>query len=168
MPILSNPRHEIFAQELAAGKSASEAYEAAGYRANRGNATSLKQQESISKRVDELLAQREKTAQKATEMAAERLSVDREWVMRRLKENAERALQAIPTRDMDGEPIGEYRYEGSVANRALELLGKELGMFIDRKETGSPGDFDRLDSGKLREEIVREANELGIDLGRLN
>lgn len=29
---------------------------------------------------------------------------------------------------------GEYKYDGSVANRALELLGKELGMFVDRSE----------------------------------
>lgn len=31
--------------------------------------------------------------------------------------------------------------QGNVANRALEVLGKELGTFIDRKEVGRPGDF---------------------------
>jgi hypothetical protein len=31
--------------------------------------------------------------------------------------------------------------QGNVANRALEVLGKELRMFIDRKEFGRPGDF---------------------------
>jgi hypothetical protein len=39
-----------------------------------------------------------------------------------------------PVLDSEGRPTGEYRYGGNVANRALELLGKELGMFIDRSE----------------------------------
>lgn len=43
-------------------------------------------------------------------------------------------MQAAPVTDRDGMPTGEYRYDGSVANRALELLGKELGMFIDRSK----------------------------------
>jgi phage terminase small subunit len=38
---LNNPRHERFAQELAAGNSADAAYEAAGYRKHRGNAARL-------------------------------------------------------------------------------------------------------------------------------
>ena len=36
----------------------------------------------------------------------------------------------------------DYVYNGSVANNALELLGKELGMFIDRKEVGGPNEFE--------------------------
>jgi hypothetical protein len=55
----------------------------------------------------------------------------------RLVENVERAMQAEPVRrkvgDREEEVPGEYVYNGSVANKALELLGKELGMFIDRK-----------------------------------
>lgn len=35
--------------------------------------------------------------------------------------------------DSDGNPIGEYRYNGSVANKALELLGKHFGMFLDKQ-----------------------------------
>ncbi len=37
MSILSNPRHERFARELAAGKTAEEAYAAGGYRPSRQN-----------------------------------------------------------------------------------------------------------------------------------
>jgi hypothetical protein len=40
--------------------------------------------------------------------------------------------QNVPVLDRDGRPTGEYRYEGQVANKALELLGKEIGMFVDR------------------------------------
>jgi hypothetical protein len=39
--------------------------------------------------------------------------------------------------DEGGKPTGEYRYDGKVANRALELLGKQQGMFIDRHEVGA-------------------------------
>lgn len=54
MPVLSNPKHERFAQELAKGKTADEAYQLAGYRANRGNAATLKAKQSVSDRVQEI------------------------------------------------------------------------------------------------------------------
>lgn len=54
MGALANPRHERFAQELAKGKTADEAYQEAGYAENRGNATRLKANESVAARVVEL------------------------------------------------------------------------------------------------------------------
>lgn len=70
------------------------------------------------------------------------------------------ALQARPVRGKEGEEQGEYQYQGNVGNRALELLGNELGMFINRKEVGKPGDFasmtdDELDA-QIAEFIARE------------
>ena len=43
--------------------------------------------------------------------------------------------------DKERKPTGEYRYDGNVANRALELLGKQQGMFIDRHEVGQANEF---------------------------
>jgi phage terminase small subunit len=54
MPPLPNPRHERFAQALFEGKTADEAYELAGYKANRGNASRMKANDSILKRLAEL------------------------------------------------------------------------------------------------------------------
>jgi phage terminase small subunit len=54
MPTLANPRHESFAQALARGMSAAAAYVEAGYKANTGNASTLKADQSISQRVAEL------------------------------------------------------------------------------------------------------------------
>lgn len=51
MAALSNARHERFAQELAKGKSQSEAYEAAGYRPSRSAATRLAADVNICERV---------------------------------------------------------------------------------------------------------------------
>lgn len=55
MPILSNSKHELFAQGLAQGKSASAAYIDAGYEANAGNAGRLNRNEHVRARVEELL-----------------------------------------------------------------------------------------------------------------
>jgi hypothetical protein len=53
---------------------------------------------------------------------------------------------------------GEYVYNGSVANKALELLGKEFGMFIDRKEVGRPNEFARMSDEEL-DAFLRESIE---------
>ena len=53
---IQNPRYERFAQELAAGKTADAAYEAAGYRKHRGNAARLSANERIKDRVREIQA----------------------------------------------------------------------------------------------------------------
>lgn len=93
---------------------------------------------------------------------AERAIVSKEWVISRLVENVNRAMQAEAVKGQDGEVTGEFRYEGSVANRALELLGKELKMFIDRKEVGKPGEFDHMGADELRDLIRAETEALGI------
>jgi hypothetical protein len=54
MPVLDNARHERFAQALAKGKNASEAYVLAGYKANDGNAATLKGNQRVQARLFEL------------------------------------------------------------------------------------------------------------------
>ena len=78
----------------------------------------------------ELLDAREKQHGQATAKAIERVSLTKEWILARLVENAERAMQAVPVLDREGNETGEYTYQGNVANRSLVLLGKEIGMFI--------------------------------------
>jgi len=97
------------------------------------------------------------------EKVAERAIVSKEWVISRLVENVNRSMQAEAVKDSEGSSTGEYRYEGSVANRALELIGKELKMFVDRKEVGQPGEFDNLTTDELRERIRRETEALGLN-----
>jgi phage terminase small subunit len=107
MAVLDNPKHEAFAQALAKGCTADEAYQLAGYAENRGNAIRLKANERIQSRLAEL-----------QEIAAERVVVTREWVLARLIENAKNTQESNP----------------AASNKALELLGKEIGMFVDRSE----------------------------------
>lgn len=73
MPVLENARHERFAQALATGKTADEAYIEAGYKANRGNAATLKANQSIADRVAEIL-----------QRGADRAEINEEMVLREL------------------------------------------------------------------------------------
>ncbi len=59
MPMLDNPRHEIFAQEIAKGTSQFHAYIRAGYSPNggRANAARLITNDSISQRINELMTE---------------------------------------------------------------------------------------------------------------
>lgn len=54
MPILSNARHERFAQEIAKGKSQAEAYANAGYEPSEPNASRLTRNDKVQARVAEL------------------------------------------------------------------------------------------------------------------
>lgn len=70
MPVLRNARHEAFAQALAAGQSASDAYVTAGYRQSRSAASRLSTNVNIERRVREIKA---RAADKAEWTAADRL-----------------------------------------------------------------------------------------------
>jgi phage terminase small subunit len=119
MAILRNPKWERFAQELAVGKTAGQAYELAGFSPNPANAWRLHQREEIRKRINEILDQKQRAADKAVANAAERVGLDEEWVLRNLRMNAVMAMRAG---------------DRSAANRALEIIAKHLGMLIERKQ----------------------------------
>lgn len=163
MKPLTNAKHEAFAQALASGKTQIEAHALAGFKPHRGNASSLAQDKSIVERVHYLLNERERITAQSTAKAIERTALTKEWVIQQLQLNAERASTAEPVRDHEGNPTGEYTYQGAVVNRALELLGKELGMFIDRKEVGKPGAFDKMTPEQKRERAISLAKQLGIE-----
>jgi phage terminase small subunit len=44
----------------------------------------------------------------------------------------EHAMDAVPVLDMKGNPTGMWRFDSTGANKALELIGKHLGMFKDK------------------------------------
>lgn len=162
MPVLSDPRHERFAQNLAGGMKQGEAYEKAGYKPDGGAASRLSNNVNVSQRVAEILTAREKFIQDVSAKAVEKAGLTKAWVLDTLRQNIDRAMTAEPVRDSEGNPIGDYTYQGGVANRALELIGKELGMFVDRKEVGAPGDFSAMESKEIDRLIRSELAERGI------
>lgn len=140
---LSNTTHEKFAQLVASGMGKKDALLAARDArkpplktdaAVRQSASNLMRIPAVRSRIAEIQDQMLKVKLDAAREREEQISLTRDWVIERLMENANRAMQATAVLGRDGEPTGEYKYDGSVANRALELLGKELGMFIERTE----------------------------------
>jgi phage terminase small subunit len=101
---------------------------------------------------------------KAKAARSRRLSVNADWVLRRLVRNVNRASATVAVRDAKGEPTGEYRYEGAVVNKALELIGKHVGMFTDNlKLSGSVGTWDLT---KLtNDQLLNLAHLTGIATG---
>lgn len=73
MAILSNPKHEAYAQALAKGQSASEAYETAGYKPSRSAASRLSTNVNIERRLGELQAKVAKKVEVTVESLAAEL-----------------------------------------------------------------------------------------------
>lgn len=165
MPALKKAKYEMFAQELAKGHSAAEAYIAAGYRPSHSNAGNLRNKKEILGRVAELLEQRDKIETKATEIAIERTALTKEWVINHLIENALQCLGKIPVKvqeDEAGHSLKIFERHPVAANRALELLGREKNMFIERHEVGDPGEFARMSDDELNENVRKQAAALGL------
>jgi hypothetical protein len=119
MPVLENIKHERFAQALAAGKSAVDAYEIAGYRRNRGHASTLRKNPKLLKRVDEILETQGQIQGRGALAAIERAKITKTIVIDML---------------IDDRELARKNGQSSAAIRATELLGKELGMFVDRSD----------------------------------
>jgi hypothetical protein len=90
--VLSNVKHERFAQALAKGASAAEAYVRAGYKPNDGNAIRLKGNERVAERVAELS---ERIAEKAEWSAVDRLRMLAEIANSTVREDPRIAVSAI-------------------------------------------------------------------------
>jgi hypothetical protein len=169
MPVLTNPRHEQFAALIAGGMRPAKAYSAAGF-AGQGAAQSasrLAKTPVVAARIAEL-------RQDLSSSTVQRAVVDRAWVLARLRENVERSMQVVEVNIRSGKPTGVFKYDGMVANRALELLGKELGMFRDavdltQKWDGDPKKLSRQQLERMISEYDKEAaaaanEELAKDL----
>lgn len=116
MPVLKNARHEAFAQGLAKGLTADEAYAGAGYKPHRGNASTLRANQNILDRVSEI---KNRVAEKAEWSAADRLSSLKTIFDASVKDDRRTAIAAIaeankmqgsyaPTKTENGEP-GDWK-----------------------------------------------------------
>ena len=77
---------------------------------------------------------------KLQEEKTQRLIVTPAWVVQKLVDVTEKAMQAVPVMQYDYEekellPTGEYEFDSRGATKALELIGKHLGMFVEKIET---------------------------------
>jgi hypothetical protein len=133
--VLSNPRHERFAQELAKGKSATEAYGLAGYKPSQPNAARLISNDMIAARVQELLAK-----------AAERAEI----TVASVTENLRRL--ALKAEDL-GEAPGY-----SVARAAWVDAAKLNGLVTEKHEvrTGILDEMSHEERNQFRSILIAE------------
>lgn len=163
MPILKNPKHEIFAQQLAQGVTAEAAYAKAGYAPSLKNAQRLKSNEGIRSRVEEILSQAAEKAGVTVERIADELvkigfadirkavqwgdgviltdEDGNEHVVNdvrltasdKIDDSTAAAISEV-SKTKDGLKIKFHDKLG-----ALEKLGKFVGMFKDKLELSSDG-----------------------------
>lgn len=139
MPVLENPKYERFAQELAKGKTADEAYAKAGYRANRGNAATLKANQSISGRVEE--------------------------IMERKAVRAEVTVQSLTDMLRDDRELARQLGQAAAAKSCVDSIAKLHGLIIDKSEV-RVGDFGRLSDDELDRFIEERERAAGLCAGR--
>ncbi|MBZ9939153.1 terminase small subunit [Mesorhizobium sp. BR1-1-16] len=160
MSVLKNPRHEAFAQALAKGQSATEAYQTAGYAESRSAASRLSTNVNVVARVADI---QEKAATKVgvtiervvTELAkigfANMLDYMRAGPdgdpyldFSRLTEGQAAALAEVTVEDFkdgrgdDARDVRRVKFKLHDKRAALVDLGKHLGMFKDRVEVSGP------------------------------
>ena len=114
MAVLQNSRHEKFSQLVASGVSATQAYVSCGYSESGAaqSANNLRKKPEVAARVSEL-------KEMAGYSSAQASAFNRMGVLHRLDLLSRKAEEA-----------GQF----SAAARCQELIGKELGMFVDRSE----------------------------------
>lgn len=94
--------------------------------------------------------------EKAQAKRARRVEVTQDYVLSNLVEVVERTMQRAPVLDRKGEQVTDeegravWTFDAKGANRALELLGKHLGIFTDKLKAEVSGP----DGGPVASEIV--------------
>lgn len=129
MPVLKNARRERFCQELAQGKTAQEAYKLAGFKDNRGNASTMFNSPEIQDRLNQIKSQ---TAKKTV--------ITAEWLTDRLQRLAEKADECNQL---------------SAAVSALDKVAKINGFGLDRAQINVKNEV-TADPEALRRAVFEE------------
>ncbi len=125
-----NNRHELFCREYTIDYIGTQAAIRAGYSMKTAHvqASDLLRNPKVLARIKEL--QKEQT---------ERLAITADWVIQQLVDVVKKSKEPEPVMRWDSEEkrmieSGEYTFDSKGATKALELLGKHLGMYTDKVE----------------------------------
>lgn len=120
-PKLTN-KQKAFVDEYIIDLNATQAAIRAGYSEKTANviAAQILAKLSIQEEIAKAIAERSKRTQ-----------VNADWVLKNLQEIFHRCMQNIPVIEK-GVNTGVYKFEPAAATRAVELIGKHLGMFVDK------------------------------------
>jgi len=107
---------------------------------------------------DKIAAAVAKGNTRVVERAAAAAGLSKAWVMEKLMAVHDSAMGDNPVVDRYGNPTGTTQKNYAGANKALELIGKELGMFADVKINTSPDAWAEIqgylkDNGRTAESV---------------
>lgn len=89
------------------------------------------------------------------EQVAEEVQIDAAWVLASLKKVHDRCMQEEAVKDRDGAPTGEYKFEHSGANKALELIGKHTDVQAYKEKLEIKNINDELSDEELEKRIKK-------------
>ena len=118
-------KQEMFCREYIIDLNATQASLRAGYSektAQRIGSENLSKP-LIQARVAELMQER-----------TERVQIDADWVLKSAKQVFDRCMQQEDVTDREGGSTGEWKFEHSGANKALEIIGKHVKVNAFQKE----------------------------------
>ena len=118
-------KQEMFCKEYIIDLNATQASIRAGYSEKTANEQGCQNlaKLNIQERIAELKEDREK-----------RLVIDADWVLQQAVKVHMMCMQAEPV-IVGGEPTGEYKFDSSGANKALELVGKHVNIQAWKEKT---------------------------------
>lgn len=122
------PKKRLFVAEYLVDLNATQAAMRAGYSKKTAHSQGPRLLEDVEIR---------KMINSANESRAEKAGISAQWVLDNIKAVAVRCMQGEPVREkVDGEWVntGEWKFDSSGANKALENLGKHLKLFTDKLE----------------------------------
>lgn len=128
MPVLKNARHEAFAQALAKGKSATDAYSLAGYKSDRGAASRLSANVSIKARVTELQAKVAKKVEVTVESLSAELDEAR-GIAKGEKQPGAMVQATMGKAKLFGLIVDKTRHSGTVS--VVQLTAKDFDGLTD-------------------------------------
>lgn len=166
MAVLKNPKHERFAQELAKGKTATEAYVLAGYKPNQPNAARLISIDMVKARVAEILGRAAEKAEITVERVLSELGKigfsnmadymkagvdgDPHLDFSALTRDQAAALTEVTVEDFkdgrgeEGRDVRRVKFKLADKRAALVDIGKHLGMFTEKVEHSGNVTFSQL------------------------
>lgn len=136
MPRPLSEKQRLFIKEYLVDLNATQAAIRAGYSAKTAyrQGADLLQKTSIREAIEKAQAER-----------SQRVEVTQDYVLSNLVEIVERSMQRAPVTNRKGEQIKDSKgrnvwcFDAKAANKALELLGKHLGLFSDRVQNEISG-----------------------------
>ena len=144
MPELKNEKHELFCQEYLVDLNATQAYIRAGYKVNsaESNSSALMRNHKIFARVNELLAARsvrvgisqDRVLRELARIAfldpTQLANMDNATISADASEDDRAAIASVKVKS--GEDFTEREIKFADKLKALELMGKHLGMYTDK------------------------------------